>query len=360
MASDFLRSVSIDADHWSSALEISYLSLIDEVGLIEQFSSDQRYKLLDIAAAIPLKILQTAITGSIPRTFHTEEQVKAFTKSARHQAANAPSIYSQYLVNESNNESPSPIQLRKVIEAIRLYCTLDEESAHLFAYDVDSIKFSGTALKARSRRGFRKYFEQKSDRFGESVDEPSSTKRSKTLDFCDALEHRLDGMPEEQQGEPLTIPLVEIGYTARVEQRLQQHSSHQSSNYIMNLVEAISQHLYNSGDLTRLYRMKQFVLYNIWESEQAALAEIFFTHVSHGYTDNGGGFSHYPAGLSNQSANSGNTAFWKSLEQKMLVNTPYLDNMAEEFERIKKAMTAGVTFIAIERAAIDLVIELVE
>lgn len=74
----------------------------------------------------------------------------------------------------------------------------------------------------------------------------------------------------------------------------------------MNLMEAI---FATQKDLKKgRYKMEQEVFYLIWDVTQAEISEIGWTKLAEGYVHNGGGFSHHPAGLSNESAQTTKSA----------------------------------------------------
>lgn len=89
------------------------------------------------------------------------------------------------------------------------------------------------------------------------------------------------------------LPLFEVGYANNTHRRLQQHASHTSSNYIMNLTESICE---QEQAIFSNLAIEQIIIYNCFSVEQGALAEI------HSDIYNGGGFSHHPVGINNISA----------------------------------------------------------
>ena len=101
----------------------------------------------------------------------------------------------------------------------------------------------------------------------------------------------------DQIDTPLVAPVTETGYSNNPIRRLKDHRQHRRSNYIMNLTEAMFAHLYPG-----MFRIQQLIVYPCFTSDQCWQGEIFTTLLSQGYTENAGGFSHYPAGNSNGSA----------------------------------------------------------
>ena len=65
----------------------------------------------------------------------------------------------------------------------------------------------------------------------------------------------------------------------------------------MNLSEAMFQHLYPES-----FRLQQLAICACHKPSHPWFGEIIFTQFEQGYTEEAGGFSHYPAGRSNGSA----------------------------------------------------------
>jgi hypothetical protein len=97
----------------------------------------------------------------------------------------------------------------------------------------------------------------------------------------------------------------------------------------MNLMEAVFAHLHieNGKNGEPQYRVEQLVIYLIWTPEQAEISEIGWTKLAEGYTGNGGGFSHYPAGRSNRSAHKVASETWSYALLVALKASPLRDNI---------------------------------
>jgi hypothetical protein len=145
--------------------------------------------------------------------------------------------------------------------------------------------------------------------------------------FVMSVRTRLASIPEENMDKPFAHPLVEVGYSYKCISRLIEHAAHRNSNYLMNLWEAIFAILRSEYEPLfrnpRPYHLDQTVIYLIWFPKQAEISEIGWTKLAEGYTRNGGGFSHYPAGLSNASANSVPATQWSSALSYMLTDSSY-------------------------------------
>jgi hypothetical protein len=86
------------------------------------------------------------------------------------------------------------------------------------------------------------------------------------------LRTRLNRVPESEHNKPLGFPLCNVGYSVRCNERLKQHASYNSSNYIMNLAEAICNAC--RDQFSQRHRVEQAVIYLIWSPGHAEIAEI--------------------------------------------------------------------------------------
>ncbi|KAF2444390.1 hypothetical protein P171DRAFT_521728 [Karstenula rhodostoma CBS 690.94] len=138
----------------------------------------------------------------------------------------------------------------------------------------------------RSEKGYRKYRTTKG---------PNSNKQrmEHLRTFCNAFEkHTLDHAEDAS-----SHPLREVGYSKRCHYRLQQHRCHTSSNWLMNLIEAICEEAFNSR-----FHLAQFVVARLFAPAQASVAEILVTRLAEGYITSGVGMSFWNAGQNNASA----------------------------------------------------------
>lgn len=93
----------------------------------------------------------------------------------------------------------------------------------------------------------------------------------------------------------------------------------------MNLTDAICSLLWPST-----YKIEQSVIFLCTSSEHAVLAEILFTRLAQGYIHDGGGFSYYAAGRSNNSALQYTTSDWEHFWKWTLANIPVLETHKRE------------------------------
>jgi len=185
----------------------------------------------------------------------------------------------------------------------------------------------------RVKRGKLKYLWSSQDR--DSHHKPCQSHIDNINDFCRNLERRLQHVRQSPAWtEPLAVPLVEFGYACSPVQRLKEHRTHQKSNYIMNLADAVCRLLFNGK-----FYFEQYIVYHLFRPEQAAASEILFTRLGQGYTLNGGGFSHHLAGRSNHTALGVTALNWSRYLKDAMKTTPLLqvydENIAASARRIE-------------------------
>lgn len=165
-----------------------------------------------------------------------------------------------------------------------------------------------------------------------------------TKAFVRALRERLDSIDPADQDKPLQFPLVEVGYAKESIKRLSTHKSHCNSNYIMNLMDALFTlwgPTIGTGKNERpKYRIEQEVIALIWKVDQAEVSEIGLTKLAEGYIHNAGGFSHFPAGLSNDSAHRLRPKVWSAAQEWVLRHTCYRSNLQHIVDKLTAQVTA--------------------
>lgn len=114
--------------------------------------------------------------------------------------------------------------------------------------------------------------------------------------FVDQLKKRMQGQPFHA---PLNVPVIEIGFSNDPEKRLRQHRHHESSNYLMNLAEAVF-----AVEYPGCFQLQQHIIYACFRPIQTWLSEIALTQLAQGYVEGSGGFSHEIAGRSNSVSHS--------------------------------------------------------
>ena len=133
-------------------------------------------------------------------------------------------------------------------------------------------------------------------------------------------------------------PLCEIGYATRPQRRLEEHSKHQKSNYLMNLTDAICKWKFPQ------YKIVQYVVFSVVHFTHASFAEI----LTMAYTPTGTGFCHHPAGQSNSGANpetSGDSAlYYKEKRKDLYASEDFQTRVKTEFMKMEEEIQVYVIF----------------
>lgn len=160
--------------------------------------------------------------------------------------------------------------------------------------------------------------------------------------WIENVRHRISSLPADQ---PLERPLAEVGYATTPIERLDQHARHSSSNYLMNLCEAICWVLY--GDR---YSITQYVVFHSFHLTHAMYAEIVLSRIGLVYTTQGGGFSHHPAGISHPDAKGVGKDYYTDVEERLYDDSDFLDRVGSEIRKKEElaALYKRVVTIAAE------------
>ena len=270
-----------------------------------------------IIATIETPILDAMLQGNLPALYYSNPEVRASVQKVWALRSSQPSCYGQWLVDKAG-QSPTPAQLVEVLDYMNKYISPSNFNTNEISLRIDRVK-SKRWPRNESEAGVRKYLSKAPNGY----DFPSKDRVDQVSKFIDNLTARLDSLPATAHHVPLAAPLAEVGYSKNSEKRLKCHFAHLSSNYIMCLAEAVCEILFPGQ-----FRMFQCVIFPIWSASMAVTAEIMLTRLCDGYTNNGGGFSHYLAGRSNDSALGLSEEAWRHLTNQAVKNTPWKSNVA--------------------------------
>lgn len=193
--------------------------------------------------------------------------------------------------------SPTPSHWMLVTSLMLQYVARGHSGDSLAASVDQIIHPSGKWPVRLAAKGLRRYTEYTSYIVDEDPYSCDHRRRIVT-DFALAMDNRC--LVEKGQGRahvPLSSPVDEVGFSNDPRRRLAQHRKHESSNYLMNLSEALFEYVWPGK-----FRLQQCTIYSCWTSEQCWMSEIFLTLLSQGYVQGGNGFNHHPAGHSNGGA----------------------------------------------------------
>jgi len=275
-----------------------------------------------ILASAPL-VFAAAVDGDLVRRLQRDTDLQKEYALIQQRAHDQPSIYIHVLADE-RGIAPTPNQYLAILEMVKDYLAEGETSAH--AWHLDNIT-PPSVSQALSAQGHRKYLQTKH----------RSAQRIETLRrYCEGVQRRWQETPMSLRDTPFHFPPGECGYSKDSHIRLAQHRAHQSSNYVMNLVEDICTYLHRTGDFAQNFRMHQFIIYLIFRPTQAAIAEIFCSGLLQVWVENGGGFNAYPAGRSVATAHRVSAGEWATHERWVRQSSPVDENMRLQRQRAEE------------------------
>jgi hypothetical protein len=210
-----------------------------------------------------------------------------------------PVIYANMICDRAGM-SPTPAQWKLVCDHLAAYIVDDVDGNKLAAKIDQAIHPTKIWPKKLAQEGLRRYLDPR--RYLKNRGRPDHTKdpnrRAILAVFLAEMNERISNeILLGRCNAPLEASVIEIGYTINPRSRLLEHANHVNSNYLMNLSQSAFQILFPGR-----FTLQQQIIYHCWRSSQPWLAEIAFTQICQGYTQRAGGFSHYPAGYSNDSA----------------------------------------------------------
>ncbi|KAI0610894.1 hypothetical protein TUN205_04829 [Pyrenophora tritici-repentis] len=337
------------------------------------------------------RLLQSVAFGNLAFDRNNDAVLAAILDKLWDQAANQPGIYHQQLVND-DGYSPTVEELYEISKYMLGYVkgynhelcgeikpgTFNAVDAQL-ANTIDNFKADKykvqLKLSAREPASYRAYMW--SDYYVEHAKKPgeyeahemyrapqpqlaklattgiakgkaSSSKKlrvwrlvpdriKRTITFVNALQKRLNEVLKADWNKPLEFPLVDVGYSNECIPRLREQASHHYSNYLMALTEtlcAILPTTLQEWSSNGPYHIEQAVIYLVYKPEQSEISEIGWTKLADGYIHNGGGFSHYPAGLSNASASKTSVLIWSAAMMYVVKESAMKLNAQAEIDRI--------------------------
>ncbi|KAL1640762.1 hypothetical protein SLS58_006584 [Diplodia intermedia] len=308
---------------------------------------------LPIMATMTGPILNEIICGNIAYAAKHDQTIGDIMKFYQANAPQRPAIYNVVLVDEYGN-SPTPNELDKVLDILEKYPERDYDE---LAEKIDGLIHAPSLSTDPAKRPLthsRRYLRTANNHMY-SIERLVNLKT-----FCKSLKHRFEGMTSLDRLLPLDHPLGLFGWSIDADARKSHHLSHQSSNYIMNLTEAVCQHLYENDVLFMQYRMQAYPICFLAEPEQSIAAELLFTCIGDGYIHAGGGFSHHNAGENNDSANKLPATVWDAQARFVLKNTPFRDNVDKELLAYKEEYAERQQLIASINRSRDIIKRLPE
>ena len=275
-----------------------------------------------------MPLLQAIIQGQVPRlSMIPSGDVYNILAKLDNTNPIQPGIYMNSICDRMGM-SPSPAQWSKVCDLMGRYVQADMEHNDI-AEEIDQkIHPQRDWPRYLANRGLRRYMEWRSW-VGNGKREFDEHHRKMVGYFIGQLQDRMEG---QQHHTPLTVPVVELGFSNNPPYRLRQHRHHQSSNDLMNLAEAVFEYQYPG-----FFTLQQHIIYNCWRPVQTWMSEIVFTQLAQGYVQGGGGFSHEPAGRSITSSFKTLTDMqWQGFEAGVLAAGDLHRKVRENLEYVRK------------------------
>ena len=304
----------------------------------------------NLFASMDHSVLKSCINGRICRDAKINKHKTASVLYNNTLHKEKPVIYLNGIADKVG-VPPTPSQLQQVIRLGRQYVS-EDDSFNELAWKIDSLFYKPKGwIRAYADSGLRRYTEFGNFTRDQLVRPPLKDlkRRAILLKYFDALENRVLSDINSGRGHiPMSEGLVEVGYTMDAKTRLEAHYKHRNSNYVMNITQAILEHLYPT-----LFILHQHILYVCWKPIQAWLGEMMLTSLCDGYITNGIGMSHFPAGYSNSTATK-NVAhenwviwqnwgsIWYKTTQRLELEMQRAEVNAQEVETQRKEVLAMI------------------
>ncbi|EUC40431.1 hypothetical protein COCMIDRAFT_108826 [Bipolaris oryzae ATCC 44560] len=295
-------------------------TVIDTTNMIQHM----RECALILASASP--VFRAAIAGNLSSQLLTDSELQSEYTALSDRAHYQPSIYAHFLT-DTQGTPPTPNQYLTISNMVRDYLAENIVSQH--PWHIDNMTHPPVPQDS-SNNGHRKYLHS-------TTTKSRSAKRSEALHrFCTAAHQRWLDTPASLRNTPFPYPPAEVGYSRHSHCRLRQHRLRQSSNYIMNLVEDICSYLHRIGVFEQQFSMHGYVIFLLFRSGQAAIAEIFCSGLLQVWVEGGGGFNACPAGRSVATAKKVGEGEWAGYERWVREESGVVENMRMQLRRAEE------------------------
>ncbi|EDU48029.1 conserved hypothetical protein [Pyrenophora tritici-repentis Pt-1C-BFP] len=234
---------------------------------------------LILASAPP--VFAAAVDGTLVSRLMSDTDFEKQYAAVLDRAYRQPSIYAQFLTDRYG-KPPSANHYLTIRDMVADYLAQGEASEHAWQLDNISPPF---ITKQASIKGYRKYLHTCN----------RSAKRVEALQrFCHGVQARWLETPESLRDTPFKYP---------------------------------------PGIFEQHFTMHQFIIYLIFQPDQAAIAEIFCSGLLQVWVENGGGFNAYPAGRSVESARRVSDVEWGLHEKHARLKSLLVENLRLQQQR---------------------------
>jgi hypothetical protein len=314
---------------------VAHAAYIDQT--MEEHAVAKRYteaKFLQIAitilASMPLKLLDTIISRNLHCAVvagHDNDLLKMYNSSTgtwrkRTEYVFAPGVYCKHLVSEKGL-SPSANELYRITARLRHYV----QGGSIDAMEIDNAMRTNRSSIEDVNRGGHFYLNG------------SRGRTTKVITFCQALDNRLDGMPDKDG--PLPIPLKYVGYSKQVNERQKAHRNG-SSSWLMQLVLAACRVEFGAR-----YKMYDYPVCFLADQNEASIAEVLISVITDSVYNTGGGFGVFQCGVQVGSAKQDDLPFdqrdanWVSCQEFRSTCTPCTKNLEKEHNYLLQVRKSG-------------------
>ncbi|KAJ5063081.1 hypothetical protein PSV09DRAFT_2377663 [Bipolaris maydis] len=237
---------------------------------------------LILASASP--IFTAAIAGDLPSRLLTDPELQSGYTALSDRAHYQPSIYAHFLT-DTQGTPPTPNQYLTISNIVQEYLAENTVSQH--AWHVDNMTHPPVSVDS-SGAGHRKYLHTTNSA------KSRSAKRSETLHrFCTAAHQRWFDTPASLRDTPFTCPPAE-------------------------------------------FSMHGYVIFLLFRSGQAAIAEILCSELLQVWVEGGGGFNACPAGRSVTTAKRVGKGEWAEYERWVREKSGVVENMRVQRQRAEE------------------------
>jgi hypothetical protein len=287
-------------------------------------------------------ILKHLVHGDIPSQYQKGGELSKKLRALKNLPKNieTPSIYMQYLVDLDGNAPPQK-DLLKILDYAEDYVQglndPNNKTSHALALIVDQALPSKVWNREKAMRGERRYIEGR-------------TQARKCNAWIAAARQCLEGLsPDESPARPW----AECGYATHPNERLDQHAKHTSSHYLMNLTDAICKTQFQGK-----YTISQFVVHQLIHYTHAMYGEVLASRIGLVYTNQGGGFCHFQAGVSHASVSKTDKGHFSRKQTLMSKNKDFLLRTNEEFCRMQERIELLNAYAEQAQRQVDVIGEL--
>lgn len=271
-----------------------------------------------ILASVSDPILRSVCGSGLKKRKLVDIRLQKFLNRNFRKGLSRPCIYMFEFVDEEGL-GPSITKMRRLIELAWQYVKPETQEDMDLAIDVDEVK-GRLSLDERtdSANGWRRYIDG------------SENTRQRITALLTELTNQLDAL-DISDTDKVPFLIRDIGYTDNAERRIkEQHALHNSSNKLMNLLEAIS---LSDKLLKRKYSFEADVIFLCYHYTHACWGEIIFSLLAQSYVDGGKGVNGKQAGLNITSNNRWTVQDWQKWASETFTESPLIPNLKAERER---------------------------